>query len=75
MTIWHCVPVKALWDLTITNARCDNGNKKFMFGSILVHIFIDFAILSLPIFEILKLQQLREIERLGVVALFVFGIL
>ncbi|KAI4603587.1 hypothetical protein KJ359_003403 [Pestalotiopsis sp. 9143b] len=72
MAIFHCVPVQAFWDLTIVDARCDIDDKKFFFGSVLVHLLIDIMILSLPVFQIGKLQ-LRKVQKFGIIAMFTFG--
>jgi hypothetical protein len=72
MAIFHCVPVRAFWDLTIVDARCDIDDKKFFFGSVLVHLLIDVMILSLPVFQIGKLQ-LRKMQKIGIIAMFTFG--
>ncbi|KAI1865804.1 uncharacterized protein JN550_008062 [Neoarthrinium moseri] len=74
MSIFHCIPVQAFWDLTITNKRCDIDDKKFFFGSVLAHMIIDVVIVTLPVVEVQKLQ-LRKVQRLGIIAMFTFGIL
>ena len=72
MTIFHCVPPQAFWDTTVKDARCDIDNSKFFFGTTLTHLIIDVAILVLPAIQVKQLK-LRTGQKLGVVALFMFG--
>ena len=72
MTIFHCVPPQAFWDTTVKNARCDIDNSKFFFGTTLTHLIIDVAILVLPAIQVKQLK-LRTGQKVGVVALFMFG--
>ncbi|KAH8646671.1 hypothetical protein BX600DRAFT_154444 [Xylariales sp. PMI_506] len=73
MAIFHCVPVQAFWNFT-PGAVCNIDDKKFFFGSVLAHVCLDFLILSLPLLEIRRLQ-LRLIQKVGIMAMFLFGIL
>ena len=74
MAIFHCVPVEAFWDKSIEDARCDIDDSKFFFGTVLVHLMIDICILVLPIVQV-KHLQLRLGQKIGVIGLFMFGIL
>ncbi|KAF4341847.1 integral membrane protein [Fusarium beomiforme] len=73
MTIFHCVPTAAYWDLNIKNAVCNINPAKFMFGTTLVHLFLEIAVLSLPVFQVKNLK-LRPGQKIAVVAMFMFGI-
>ncbi|KAI9897909.1 hypothetical protein N3K66_007765 [Trichothecium roseum] len=72
MGIWHCVPIEAFWDSSV-GGRCDIEDKKFFFGTTLVHAVIDIALLTLPVMQISKLQ-LPGIQKLGIMVMFTFGI-
>ncbi|KAH7123046.1 hypothetical protein EDB81DRAFT_913140 [Dactylonectria macrodidyma] len=74
MGIFHCTPVHAFWDSeALKTGRCDIEDTKFFFGTILVHVFIDIAILILPIMQIRKLQ-LPALQKFGIMLMFMFGI-
>ncbi|KAK6086486.1 hypothetical protein SCUP234_01180 [Seiridium cupressi] len=73
LTIFHCVPVQAFWDKSIPDATCRIDDSKFFFGTVLTHLFLDLAILSLPVLQVRKLQ-LRSAQKAGVTAMFMFGI-
>ncbi|KAH8679360.1 hypothetical protein BGZ61DRAFT_508208 [Ilyonectria robusta] len=73
ISIFHCIPVQAYWDLTITDARCDIDDKKFFLGSLIVHVAIDIGIMILPIIQIQKLQ-LPRLQKIGVIFMFGVGI-
>lgn len=73
MGIFHCVPVQAFWDSS-AGGRCDIEDKKFFFGTTLVHAFIDIALLILPIMQIGKLQ-LPFLQKFGILIMFMFGFL
>ncbi|KAF1913377.1 hypothetical protein BDU57DRAFT_504528 [Ampelomyces quisqualis] len=73
MTIFHCVPVEAYWKLNIKGAVCNIDPGKFMFGTTLVHLFLEIAVLLLPVFQVARLQ-LRLGQKLAVVVMFMFGI-
>ncbi|KAF4472154.1 integral membrane pth11 [Fusarium albosuccineum] len=73
MGIFHCIPVEAFWDSS-AGGTCAIEDSKFFFGTILVHVIIDIAILILPIMQIRKLQ-LPTLQKLGVMVMFTFGIL
>ncbi|KAH8199712.1 hypothetical protein TruAng_006120 [Truncatella angustata] len=74
LAIFHCVPVQAFWDREIPNATCQIDDSKFFFGTVLVHLIIDLFILSLPVYQVRKLQ-LKTAQKVGVIALFMFGTL
>jgi len=74
MTIFHCIPVEAYWNHNIKNAVCNIDPAKFMFGTTLVHLMLEIAVLSLPVFQV-KSLKLRPGQKIAVVALFMFGIL
>ena len=74
MAIFHCVPVHAFWDHSVPDARCDINDSEFFFGTVLVHLLIDLVILALPVMQVRQLQ-LRFGQKVGVIGLFMFGIL
>ncbi|WAO97032.1 Hypothetical protein NCS54_01473600 [Fusarium falciforme] len=71
MGIFHCVPVHAFWDSS-AGGSCAIEDKKFFFGTTLVHAVIDIAILVLPMMEIGKLQ-LPLMQKIGIMLMFTFG--
>ncbi|KAK8101035.1 uncharacterized protein PG998_007559 [Apiospora kogelbergensis] len=75
LTIFHCVPVQAFWDVDIEDATCPISDPKYLFWSTLAHFILDFVIIVLPIVEIRKLQQFSRLQKIGTSALFAFGIL
>jgi hypothetical protein len=74
MAIFHCVPVHAFWDHSVPDARCDISDSEFFFGTVLVHLMIDLVILALPVMQVRQLH-LRMGQKVGVIGLFMFGIL
>ncbi|KAF3026476.1 hypothetical protein E8E14_012940 [Neopestalotiopsis sp. 37M] len=70
--IFHCTPVQAFW-LDIPGSYCAINDKQFFFGSILAHVCLDIAILALPIIQVRKLH-LPKLQRIGIIAMFMFGI-
>ncbi|KAF5027009.1 hypothetical protein F66182_884 [Fusarium sp. NRRL 66182] len=71
MGIFHCVPVQAFWDST-AGGYCAIEDKKFFFGTTLVHAAIDIAILILPMWQIGRLQ-LPILQKAGIMVMFTFG--
>ncbi|GAB7336683.1 hypothetical protein MBLNU13_g10354t2 [Cladosporium sp. NU13] len=73
MGVFHCVPVQAFWDSN-AGGYCAIEDKKFFFGTTLVHAVIDIAILILPIWQVSQLQ-LPFLQKGGIMAMFTFGFL
>ncbi|CAH0024654.1 unnamed protein product [Clonostachys rhizophaga] len=71
MGIFHCVPVEAFWDSN-AGGYCAIEDKKFFFGTTLVHAAIDIAILILPMWQISQLQ-LPLLQKAGIMIMFTFG--
>lgn len=71
MGIFHCVPVEAFWDSN-AGGYCAIEDKKFFFGTTLVHAAIDIAILILPMWQISQLQ-LPLLQKCGIMIMFTFG--
>ncbi|KAH7128883.1 hypothetical protein EDB81DRAFT_906569 [Dactylonectria macrodidyma] len=72
MVVFHCVPVRAYWDKSITNATCNINDTQFFFGTCLTHSVMDIVILTLPIIEVFKLH-LRLGQKIAITALFAIG--
>ncbi|KAM6508163.1 hypothetical protein FALCPG4_018050 [Fusarium falciforme] len=68
MGIFHCILVHAFWDSS-AGRSCAIEDKKFFFGTTLVHAVIDIAILVLPMMEIGKLQ-LPLMQKIGIMLMF-----
>jgi hypothetical protein len=73
MGIVHCVPVEAFWDSN-AGGYCAIEDKKFFFGTTLVHAIIDIAILILPMWQISQLQ-LPMLQKGGIMVMFTVGFL
>ncbi|XEV01417.1 hypothetical protein FSHL1_011303 [Fusarium sambucinum] len=75
MGIWHCVPIDRFWNPTAGGDQgyCAIEDKKFFFGTILVHVILDVCIIALPILQVRKLQ-LPIAQKIGISLMFVFGI-
>ncbi|RBR22327.1 uncharacterized protein FIESC28_04521 [Fusarium coffeatum] len=75
MGIWHCIPIDRFWNPTAGGDQgfCAIEDKKFFFGTILVHVILDVCIIALPILQVLKLQLPRA-QKIGISLMFVFGI-
>ncbi|KAI8652623.1 hypothetical protein NCS57_01326900 [Fusarium keratoplasticum] len=74
MVIFHCAPVQAYWNKTITHARCLVNPSTFFFCTILIHCLMDCIILVLPVIEVAKMH-LPWSKKLAVVGLFTSGII
>lgn len=74
MAVFHCVPVHAFWDYSVEGARCDINDSQFFFGTVLAHLIIDLVILALPVIQVRQLH-LKRGQKIGVIGLFMFGIL
>ncbi|RMJ10358.1 hypothetical protein BHE90_003653 [Fusarium euwallaceae] len=72
LTTFHCLPVPAYWDKTITNARCITHVARFYLGTDLTHCLMDFIILALPIWEIIRMR-LPFGQKIAVLGLFALG--
>ncbi|RGP74492.1 l-fucose permease [Fusarium longipes] len=71
----QCLPVKAFWELSMRpEANCPVETPKYVFGSIISHILLDFLMMVLPVIQIKRLQ-LPLIQKFGVLLMFVFGTL
>ncbi|KAI8654098.1 hypothetical protein NCS56_01366400 [Fusarium sp. Ph1] len=74
MVIFHCTPVQAYWNKTITHARCLVNASSFFFCTILIHCLMDCIILILPVIEVAKMH-LPWSKKLAVAGLFMSGII
>jgi hypothetical protein len=68
------VPVSAFWDKSIEDSVCAIDDSKFFFGTVLTHLILDIFILALPVLEVKNLR-LPLGQKIGVIGLFMFGIL
>ncbi|EEU37111.1 uncharacterized protein NECHADRAFT_52316 [Fusarium vanettenii 77-13-4] len=69
MVIFHCVPVQAYWDKTITRGRCLVNASTFFFCTILMRCLMDCIIFVLSVIEVAKMH-LPWSKKLAVVGLF-----
>jgi hypothetical protein len=72
MLIFRCVPTRAIWDETITDAVCNIDGDKFFLATITTHFLLDVVILVLPIVPVFKLR-LRLQQKLAIVGFFLLG--
>ena len=73
VTIWQCHPLEAFWNRKIPGGRCFDS-EAFWFSYSLINIFLDVAILSLPVRQVLKLQ-VNTREKLSLLGVFFLGVL
>ncbi|KAL7945556.1 hypothetical protein V8C42DRAFT_345155 [Trichoderma barbatum] len=71
-TIFKCVPVRAYWDRSITDAKCFLNINAFYLGTDITHCVMDFIIMALPIYEVARLK-LPFGQKIAVVGLFATG--
>lgn len=72
VSIFSCIPVQAFWNTTITDARCID-TRSFYLGNCIPNIVIDIMILSLPMYEIYKLQMMQLKTKIVVACMFALG--
>lgn len=72
ITMVECIPIQALWDRTIKDAKCIDIQAWWAFATV-PNVILDLALLYLPIPVIWKLQlPLRD--KIGISAAFLFGL-
>jgi hypothetical protein len=71
MTIFHCMPVQAYWDKSI-DGKCLNNIGKYYLGTDLTHCLMDFIILALPLFEVVRMKLVLG-QKIAVIAIFSLG--
>lgn len=72
MLTFRCVPTRAIWDKSITDAVCNIDSDKFFLGTITTHFLLDVAILVTPIVPVFGLH-LRFQQKLAIVGFFLLG--
>lgn len=72
LVVFHCIPIQAYWDHSITKKKCDVNDTQFFFGTCLTHFLMDIIIVVLPVIEVFKLR-LRLGQKFAVAALFTLG--
>lgn len=71
-TIFHCIPPRAYWDLNIKDATCVADISDFYLGTNITHCSMDFIILCLPIYEVVRMHLPRG-QKIAVIGLFATG--
>jgi hypothetical protein len=71
VNLLHCIPIQSYWDLTV-QGKCHVNDQKYFVGSVMAHLFMDFAILALPGPYIRKLQ-ISLYQKFCVFAMFLLG--
>ncbi|KHO00383.1 uncharacterized protein MAM_01161 [Metarhizium album ARSEF 1941] len=71
-TIFHCVPTQAFWDKTIPSPKCITNVRAFYLGTDATHSSMDFIILALPIYEVVRMK-LPTAQKIAVTGLFAAG--
>ena len=74
LTTLQCIPTRAFWDLSLQATKCTVDESVFFFAQVLTHVIIDICILVLPVIQIGKMQ-LRLGQKIGVIGLFLVGLL
>lgn len=69
--VFACTPIRAAWDVTITNAHCINRPAVYVVLAVL-NIATDVILLILPIPLVWKLQM-PIVQKIGVVIVFIIG--
>ena len=69
--ILSCRPVKAFWDITVTEKKCINTTAFFIANSA-VHVVIDITILTLPIRKVWPLKMSVQ-KKIVVSFMFLLG--
>ncbi|KAJ4251483.1 hypothetical protein NW762_011468 [Fusarium torreyae] len=72
MTIFHCIPVQAYWDKSIENRRCMNNIAGYYLGTDLTHCLMDFIILALPLYEVVRMKLVFG-QKIAVIGIFSIG--
>ncbi|KAG4261317.1 hypothetical protein FPRO03_11868 [Fusarium proliferatum] len=71
MTIFHCMPVQAYWDKSI-DGKCMNNIGQYYLGTDLTHCLMDFIILALPLFEVVRMKLILG-QKIAVIGIFSLG--
>jgi hypothetical protein len=71
MTIFHCMPVQAYWDKSI-DGKCLNNIGQYYLGTDLTHCLMDFIILALPLFEVVRMKLIFG-QKIAVIGIFSLG--
>jgi hypothetical protein len=71
VALCHCTPVEAYWDKTISG-NCPINDQKYFVGSVMAHLFMDLAILALPV-PYIKSLNISFYQKFCVLAMFLFG--
>ena len=71
MTIFHCMPVQAYWDKSI-DGKCLNNIGRYYLGTDLTHCLMDFIILALPLWEVVRMKLVFG-QKIAVIAIFSLG--
>ncbi|KAM0402645.1 hypothetical protein ACHAPZ_005587 [Fusarium culmorum] len=71
MTIFHCMPVQAYWDKSI-DGKCLNNIGQYYLGTDLTHCLMDFIILALPLFEVVRMKLILG-QKIAVIGIFSLG--
>jgi hypothetical protein len=71
MTIFHCLPVQAYWDKSI-DGRCLTNIGKYYLGTDLTHCLMDFIILALPLWEVVRMRLIFG-QKIAVICIFSIG--
>ena len=72
VSIFSCKPIAAFWDQNIVNFKCISTRNYFI-GNSIPNIALDITILSLPMYEIYKLQKMKLKTKIMVGTMFALG--
>jgi len=69
--VLSCMPVKAFWDISVTQKKCINTTAFFIANSA-VHVILDIAILTLPVRKVWALKMSMQ-KKIMVSFMFLLG--
>ncbi len=72
-TVFQCTPVSGFWNKSIKDLYCINS-QSFWMSYALLNIITDFAILALPVTQVMKLR-LPLLQKIGLTCIFALGAL
>ncbi|RSL85333.1 hypothetical protein CEP52_016176 [Fusarium oligoseptatum] len=70
-TIFQCTPIDKAWKPFMTEGKCIDKNK-FFIGNSIPNIVVDAMIISLPVWEVSKVQVPRS-QRVAIAGIFLLG--
>lgn len=73
-TLFQCTPIAFNWDWSIPGGRCLNPKMGFLLTGSL-NLIIDIILVGMPVPIVWKMQHLSKAKKIGIMAMFSFGLL